>query len=546
MSVTVDLPYSCEYAKSGRASCKKCKEKIDKDVLRMAVMVQSPFFDGKQPNWHHFDCFFQRFRPGGPEDIQDFDKLKFDDQKLVEKKIEEVKNGPSVSTSSKGSKKRKLDKTDSSNGGDVDFAVEYAKSKRSSCNLCEEKIDKGNIRIGKLDRDSEDAHRFGPLYRWFHVECFVSSRDDLCFLLSGKSLCGIAKLEKDDQKMLASKLPSKEGQAGKKTKIEKKKEDIKEDKSLVKEEKSRKKQSEALHKCLDELKKLRKCEIGNLFSLNGINNFGKSLSDQYDMLADALTFGKTEKCPECGGYLFFRVSRYVCNGNVNEWGKCSYTSDCPKRSKMNIPEPLKKYDFFKNYKFKSTKRIINSVLKHKHDKKVQDQLSSMIEVKKEENNDDDNSKILSGYHFSIIGSKRIKSKIIEFGGKYKTEIDRSILCAIADPQQYKKLKSDKLSKVEEYSIPLVSEDFFTALSNQVTIFQAMVQTKITFWDESDDDVEQRVANLNSKSKFEKGFKSGKKSGMTSLIMGIKMTLKCIFQVKVVHQLKSLLSKVVPL
>lgn len=35
-----DLPYMAEYAKSGRASCKGCKSKIDNAELRLAVMVQ--------------------------------------------------------------------------------------------------------------------------------------------------------------------------------------------------------------------------------------------------------------------------------------------------------------------------------------------------------------------------------------------------------------------------------------------------------------------------------------------------------------------------
>ena len=35
-----DLPFKAEYAKSNRSSCKLCREKIAKDSLRVAKMVQ--------------------------------------------------------------------------------------------------------------------------------------------------------------------------------------------------------------------------------------------------------------------------------------------------------------------------------------------------------------------------------------------------------------------------------------------------------------------------------------------------------------------------
>lgn len=38
--MNVDLPYSVEYAKSSRSSCKNCKNSIQKDSLRLAVIVQ--------------------------------------------------------------------------------------------------------------------------------------------------------------------------------------------------------------------------------------------------------------------------------------------------------------------------------------------------------------------------------------------------------------------------------------------------------------------------------------------------------------------------
>lgn len=42
MAEEAEKLYRAEYAKSGRASCKKCGESIAKDSLRLALMVQVP------------------------------------------------------------------------------------------------------------------------------------------------------------------------------------------------------------------------------------------------------------------------------------------------------------------------------------------------------------------------------------------------------------------------------------------------------------------------------------------------------------------------
>lgn len=39
--------FRAEYAKSDRSTCKGCRSTINKDTLRLAIMVQSPNFDGK-------------------------------------------------------------------------------------------------------------------------------------------------------------------------------------------------------------------------------------------------------------------------------------------------------------------------------------------------------------------------------------------------------------------------------------------------------------------------------------------------------------------
>lgn len=82
-----DLPYRAEYAKSARASCKGCKSNIGKDTLRLAVLVQSPAFDGKITQWYHYTCFFGKQRPKTVDDIQHFESLRWDDQEKIREKI---------------------------------------------------------------------------------------------------------------------------------------------------------------------------------------------------------------------------------------------------------------------------------------------------------------------------------------------------------------------------------------------------------------------------------------------------------------------------
>lgn len=44
-----ELPFRAEYAKSGRAKCKGCKEPIMQSTLRIAAMVQVHIYLGPVP-----------------------------------------------------------------------------------------------------------------------------------------------------------------------------------------------------------------------------------------------------------------------------------------------------------------------------------------------------------------------------------------------------------------------------------------------------------------------------------------------------------------
>ena len=41
-------------------------------------------------SWYHFDCFFQKQRPKGVGDVENFDQLRWDDQEKIKTKIESI------------------------------------------------------------------------------------------------------------------------------------------------------------------------------------------------------------------------------------------------------------------------------------------------------------------------------------------------------------------------------------------------------------------------------------------------------------------------
>uniref|UniRef100_A0A672QQV1 Poly [ADP-ribose] polymerase n=1 Tax=Sinocyclocheilus grahami TaxID=75366 RepID=A0A672QQV1_SINGR len=208
-----DKLYKAEYAKSGRASCKKCKEnigcdqkieKLDFTHLAPVCLSQSPMFDGKVPHWHHFSCFWLRAAVQSPSDISGFIDLRWGDQEKVKKAIE---SGDATGGEQKGAAK----------GEKIlnDFAVEYAKSNRSTCKGCDQKIEKDHIRVSKKTVDPEKP-QLGLIDRWYHTGCFVSRREELLFKpeYSAAQLKGFAALRDEDKEELKKRLPAVKNEGG--------------------------------------------------------------------------------------------------------------------------------------------------------------------------------------------------------------------------------------------------------------------------------------------------------------------------------------------
>jgi hypothetical protein len=51
-------PYRIEPARSSRSKCKTCRRAIDKDTLRLGILIEGPFGQGYL--WHHLKCAARR------------------------------------------------------------------------------------------------------------------------------------------------------------------------------------------------------------------------------------------------------------------------------------------------------------------------------------------------------------------------------------------------------------------------------------------------------------------------------------------------------
>ena len=51
-------PYLLESARSSRSKCRTCKRKIDKDTLRLGILLEGPYGTGYL--WHHLTCAARR------------------------------------------------------------------------------------------------------------------------------------------------------------------------------------------------------------------------------------------------------------------------------------------------------------------------------------------------------------------------------------------------------------------------------------------------------------------------------------------------------
>uniref|UniRef100_A0A7R8Z663 Poly [ADP-ribose] polymerase n=1 Tax=Timema douglasi TaxID=61478 RepID=A0A7R8Z663_TIMDO len=502
-----ELPYRAEYAKSGRASCKSCKSPIDKDTLRLAVMVQSTMHDGMQPHWYHFPCFFGKQRPKSVGDIAHFESLRWEDQQKIKTKIDAL--GVSGSNNDLPEKKGKK------RGAAVkDYSVEYAKSNRAACRGCEEKIAKGDVRISKKDYESAEARRYGGLDRWHHVECFTKLREELEFFDSGDSLNGIKTLLKEDQQKVKQALP--------KISVKVKKEDevdgvapekkVKTEQSY--DEGKLKEQNKIMFKYRDNLKrKLKKRDLVQLLEHNN-QEVPSGEETMLDRLADNMTFGALKKCNECktGQLVFQSGVGYKCSGDFSEYTGCNLTTLDPDKVAFHIPDNLaEEYPFLASYKYVPHKRLIINIAPSTSTSN-NDAGSSGPKVARPK-------PPLKAMEFVLLGKiqkskEEIKAEIVRMGGKLVTKIHDRLAAVISTPEEVEKMNK-RMEEVKKCDVHVVSEDFLDEVKDGGAPV-LIVKKSICSWGSdvkkripSEDEIDASVLGSKSKSKFVKSVPGGK-------------------------------------
>ncbi|KAF7653732.1 hypothetical protein LDENG_00079310 [Lucifuga dentata] len=469
-----DKLYRAEYAKSGRASCKKCKENIAKDSLRMAIMVQSPMFDGKVPHWHHFSCFWQRAAAQSTSDIGGFSDLRWEDQEKVKKAIE---SGGAVGGKANQKGDAKGEKTLN------DFAVEYAKSNRSTCKACEQKIEKDQIRVSKKTVDPEKP-QLGLIDRWYHTVCFVSHREELVFKpeYSAAQLKGFNALRAEDKEELKKRLPTVKSEGKRKgdeldgvsKKLKKEEED--EQKKL---EEQLKNQSQLIWGIKDKLRK--HCSTNDMKELliaNG-QEVPSGESNVVDSLADGMAFGALQPCKECQGQLVFKGDAYYCTGDISAWTKCVFKTATPIRKAWVIPKEFHEVPFLKKFKFKQQDRMYPKVaptpaLTAVKSESLASASSAPAKLLSEGAPAD---KPLTGMKLLTVGKLKknkdeLKTTVEELGGKITGTANKASLC-LSTKKEVEKM-SKKMEEVRDAGVRAVSEDFLTDIKSSGKALQELV------------------------------------------------------------------------
>ena len=143
-----------ELSKSSRASCRKCKKKIEKDTLRFGVESDMQYGEEPSYRWYHLEC-------GATVEPSSLEKL-------LKTYSGEIPNREEIDKAIATGKKSKKP--------DFPYA-EVAPSGRSKCMQCEENIEKGQLRVA-VEREVDTGTFVTKGAGYLHVGCAIEHTGD--------------------------------------------------------------------------------------------------------------------------------------------------------------------------------------------------------------------------------------------------------------------------------------------------------------------------------------------------------------------------------
>ena len=149
------MAHTIEVAKTGRAGCRACKQKIEKDTLRFGEEVMNAFAEGTAYNWFHLTCAAEK-RPVELKSALDAYSGEVPQRAEIDALMKEG-----------------LDKAAKT---PTEFPhAERASTGRSKCLGCEQLIEKGAIRVA-IEREVDTGGFLRKGAGYYHVSC---ARDQL-------------------------------------------------------------------------------------------------------------------------------------------------------------------------------------------------------------------------------------------------------------------------------------------------------------------------------------------------------------------------------
>lgn len=146
------MAHIIEAAKSGRATCRACKEKIEKGALRFGEEVPNQFGDEPSYQWHHLPCAAKKKPVQLQQALAAFDG-DVPDREELERAIEANKGKAKATT--------------------LPYA-EKAPTGRSKCMACDEPIAKGTLRIA-VEREVDTGSFVTRGAGYLHPACAAGS-----------------------------------------------------------------------------------------------------------------------------------------------------------------------------------------------------------------------------------------------------------------------------------------------------------------------------------------------------------------------------------